>query len=107
MSDLQGGTAEDLQTAAESQPPIVSQKPASKLRKSLSPIQETSVETNSLTSLGGCSPLEEEQEEVDHAPPPGKTGWTFHCAPPGLYVGVSMLASIRVLSILIPILLIK
>ncbi|XP_070782380.1 mitotic checkpoint serine/threonine-protein kinase BUB1 beta [Enoplosus armatus] len=77
LSDPQGGTTEDLQTLEESRPPPVSQKPLSKTRKELSPIQETSVEANSLTSLGGlsagnCSPLQEDQnqEEMDHIPSP-------------------------------------
>ncbi|XP_041814739.1 mitotic checkpoint serine/threonine-protein kinase BUB1 beta isoform X2 [Chelmon rostratus] len=71
----QGGTTEDTQSAVESGPPVTSQKPVSKTRKKLSPIQETSVEAGSLTSLGGCTPLEEvkedqDKEEMDHAPSP-------------------------------------
>ncbi|XP_067428936.1 mitotic checkpoint serine/threonine-protein kinase BUB1 beta isoform X1 [Thunnus thynnus] len=72
----QKGATEDLQTQAEPRPLAVSQKPVLKTRKELSPIQETSVEASSLTSLGAmsagnCSPLEEDQEDMDHAPSPG------------------------------------
>ncbi|KAK2855793.1 hypothetical protein Q5P01_004528 [Channa striata] len=54
-------------------PPQILQRPVSKVPEKLSPIQETSVETNSLSSLGGlsaetCSPLEEQdQEQTDQA----------------------------------------
>lgn len=79
LSDLQGGMTQDLQTPEETCPPTTSQKPVSKTTKNLSPIQETSVEANSLTSLGGlsagnCSPLQEDQdqEEMDHVPSPGE-----------------------------------
>ncbi|XP_070843059.1 mitotic checkpoint serine/threonine-protein kinase BUB1 beta [Chaetodon trifascialis] len=74
-TDHQGGTPEDLHSLEESCPPSTSQKPVSKTRKKLSPIQETSVEASSLTSVGGCTPLEEDKEdqdreETDHAPSP-------------------------------------
>ncbi|XP_076611979.1 uncharacterized protein bub1ba isoform X2 [Chaetodon auriga] len=73
-TDHQGGTPEDLDSLEESCPPSTSQKPVSKTRKKLSPIQETSVEASSLTSAGGCTPLEEDKEdqdqETDHAPSP-------------------------------------
>ncbi|XP_039980473.1 uncharacterized protein bub1ba [Xiphias gladius] len=79
--DPLGGATEDLQTLVDSCPPSVPQKPVSKTTKKLSPIQETSVEANSLTSLGGlsagnCSPLEEDQdqEETEHASSPGPVG---------------------------------
>nr|XP_046229449.1 uncharacterized protein bub1ba [Scatophagus argus] len=57
----QKGETIDLLTEAETRRP----EPVSKTRKKLSPIQETSVETNSLTSLGGCSLLQEHQEEEE------------------------------------------
>lgn len=65
LLDHQGGTTTDLQTPVESCPLTVSQKPVSKTRKKLSPIQETSVEANSLTSLsaGHHSPLQEDQDQ--------------------------------------------
>ncbi|KAI3363998.1 hypothetical protein L3Q82_001594 [Scortum barcoo] len=69
-ADPQVGTTEDLQTPPESCAPTDVQKPASKTRKKLSPIQETSVEASSLTSLGELSaghfsPLQEDQEDQD------------------------------------------
>lgn len=69
----------DLQSLVHSRPPSAPQKPLSKILEQLSPIQETSVEAISLTSLGGlsagnCSPLEEDQdkEETGPAPSPGE-----------------------------------
>ncbi|XP_054483257.1 mitotic checkpoint serine/threonine-protein kinase BUB1 beta-like isoform X1 [Anoplopoma fimbria] len=64
-ADHHGGAAEDLQTLVESCPPNVSQKPATKTRDKLSPIQETSVEANPL-SAGECSPLQEDQENLQN-----------------------------------------
>ncbi|XP_073348685.1 mitotic checkpoint serine/threonine-protein kinase BUB1 beta isoform X2 [Pagrus major] len=75
-ADPHGGTSEDLQTVVESRPPVISHKPATKTRKKLSPIQETSVEASSVTSLGGCSPLEEgwdqgEDQDQEEGQAPG------------------------------------
>ncbi|XP_040920675.1 uncharacterized protein bub1ba [Toxotes jaculatrix] len=61
--DCPGETAEDLQTLVDSRPTSVPQKLVSKTTTKLSPIQETSVEANSLTSLGG--PLEEDQDQEE------------------------------------------
>ncbi|XP_044024107.1 mitotic checkpoint serine/threonine-protein kinase BUB1 beta isoform X2 [Siniperca chuatsi] len=90
-ADRQGGTTEDLQAPVESRPPTASQKPVPKTRKELSPIQETSVEANSLTSLGGLSagnssPLQEDQEgqdqdQIDHVPSPAAGGAVDPCDP--------------------------
>lgn len=71
--EFQEGAPEDPPTAAESRPSLVLHKSASRLRKELSPIQESSVDTSSLTSAGGCSPLEEERQ----LPPPGRTNWCY------------------------------
>lgn len=75
-SDHHGGTTEDPQTLVHSRSPSAPQKPVSKILEKLSPIQETSVDAISLTSVGGlstgnCSPLEEDQdqEEIDPASP--------------------------------------
>lgn len=36
------------------------------------------MDTSSLTSAGGCSPLEEQQEEEERQlPPPGRTNWCY------------------------------
>uniref|UniRef100_A0AAQ5X1D3 Protein kinase domain-containing protein n=2 Tax=Amphiprion ocellaris TaxID=80972 RepID=A0AAQ5X1D3_AMPOC len=66
--DHQGATSDDTS------PPTFSQKPDSKTRKKLSPIQETSViASQEGLSTETCSPLEEnpeEQEEMDHTASP-------------------------------------
>lgn len=35
------------------------------------------MDTSSLTSAGGCSPLEKEEEEERQLPPPGRTNWCY------------------------------
>ncbi|MEQ2160058.1 hypothetical protein GOODEAATRI_029631, partial [Goodea atripinnis] len=50
-----GLTSEDLRTEQDSDPGAVCQKTVSKPKKELSPIQETSMEAGSLTSLGELS----------------------------------------------------
>ncbi|XP_022614689.1 uncharacterized protein LOC111231747 [Seriola dumerili] len=63
--DDRRGMPEDLQTL-DSCPRSVPQKPVSKVTKNLSPIQETSVEANSLTSV--------DQDQDQNAPSPGPVG---------------------------------
>ncbi|XP_029351720.1 mitotic checkpoint serine/threonine-protein kinase BUB1 beta [Echeneis naucrates] len=58
-------TTEDLQT----RPPSVPQNLVSRTTKNLSPIQETSVEASSLTSLG--EDQDQHQGEVEHVQSPG------------------------------------
>ncbi|XP_026196971.1 uncharacterized protein bub1ba isoform X1 [Anabas testudineus] len=88
--DRRRGTTEDLQTLVHSRPPSVPQNPLSSIPEKLSPIQETSVEASSLTSLGGlsagnCSPLEKDQdqgqEEMGHSLSPAVGGVVDPCDP--------------------------
>ncbi|XP_047243258.1 uncharacterized protein bub1ba isoform X2 [Girardinichthys multiradiatus] len=53
-----GPTSEDIRTEQDSDPGAVCQKTVSKPKKELSPIQETSMEAGSLTSLGELSAVD-------------------------------------------------
>ncbi|KAK5622765.1 hypothetical protein CRENBAI_025124 [Crenichthys baileyi] len=59
-----GPTSEDLRTEQDSDPGAVCQKTVSKPKKNLSPIQETSMEAGSLTSLGELSAVDPCDPEV-------------------------------------------
>nr|XP_020480328.1 uncharacterized protein LOC109974470 [Monopterus albus] len=88
--DHHGGTSEDLQSLVHSQPSFMPQQSVSKAPKELSPIQETSVEAASWTSLpglssGSCSLLEAEQKhrDQDHAPSPASENILLVAEPVG------------------------
>ncbi|XP_071324034.1 mitotic checkpoint serine/threonine-protein kinase BUB1 beta [Trachinotus anak] len=68
--DHHRGTTEDLQHVVDFRPPSLPQKPVSKTTKNLSPIQETSVEASSVTSLGENQDQDQDQVQ-EHAPSPG------------------------------------
>lgn len=54
------------------------------------------MDTSSLTSAGGCSPLEEDEEEERQLPPPGRTNWCYQkgLLPDELHVSFSSRESV-------------